>query len=109
MLDTMSTWPLSPEQNESSSRIAGLQAELESLQSSLEAAARHIARVCEVLNAYSTEVRPSADHEAYESPATLIQPTASAPADAPPEDLSRRIDNNEVLKGVDERLKRLAS
>lgn len=109
MLYTMSTWPLPPEQNEPGSHIAGLQAELESLQSSLEVAARHIARVCELLNAYSTEVRPSADHEAYESPATLIQPTASAPEDAPTEDLSRRINNNDVLKGVDERLKRLAS
>lgn len=108
MLCTMNTSHLSPEQNEPSSHIAVLQAELVSLHSSLTTAARHIARVYELLNAESTELPSSSTHEAYESPATLIQPSAWASTDATPEDHSRRINNNEVLKGVDERLKGLA-
>jgi hypothetical protein len=99
------------EQNDPTSHIANIQAQLESLQASLESAARQVARVCELLNTGSAELPPSSDHEAYESPATLIRPPAPSPTPPLPpeeEDYSRRIDNNEVLKGVDERLRGLA-
>ena len=104
MLYTMSA----SEQNDPTSHIANIQAQLESLQASLESAARQVARVCELLNMGNAELPPSSAHKAYEAPAT---PPAPSPAPLLPpeeEDYSRRIDNNEVLKGVDERLRGLA-
>ncbi len=109
MLYAMST----SERNDHDSHIANLQAQLESLQSSLESAARQVARVNGLLNAGIPELAPSPDRQVNDAPSTFFRPPAPSAAPPPPpeqeeEDYSRRIDNNEVLKGVDERLRGLA-